>query len=231
MSAGAAQAARRVTRSVPILFAPAADPLAAGLVDDLAHPGGNLTGVSLYAPQLAAKRLDLLKEAYPHIRRVAVLAGDRGNESDSRHRATATGALELGLELTFFQVDTVQRMARTLATMEQSPPDALLTFNGSRTLSYRELLADFGRRHRIPTMAGSRAFVDAGGLLSYGPSLPALFRVIGDYSARILGGLKPRQLPVYQPMSFELLINLSTARELGRPIGSSVLFRADEVVE
>jgi len=231
VSPPAAIAARRITHTTPILFAPAATPTLSGLLDHIGTTSNNLTGISLNARALDAKRLDLLKEAYPAIRTVAILSGTRRLGVDPRKESAQAAAAKLGLQLEFYPVDQPQALHRAFAAMEQSPPDAILTFGNSRTLSYRRLIADFGRDHHIPTIAGLRAFADVGGVMSYGPSLTTLFDVLADYAAKLLDGSRVDELPLYQPRQYQLLINLHSARELGRPITSGVLFRADEVVE
>ena len=227
----AAQAARRATRSLPILFVPSVAPQASGLVESMARPGGNLTGVSLYSPELGAKRLDLLHEAYPGIQRVAVLWNAANTALEAQARTTREAAKTLGLTLEFHDVSSRTKLAETFVRLQASTPDALIAFTDSRMVSYRALIAQFTLQHRLPAMFGLRRFVDAGGLLSYGPDLTRLFRLAAGRAAQLLAGAAPAALPVIQPRFFELVINLETARALGRPIAASILFRADKVVE
>jgi len=225
-----AEAARQATKTIPIVVAASADPVGLGLVASLARPGGNITGTSLMAPELGSKRLELLKETVPKISRVAVLWHPRG-AGRLEWQQTEAAARRLGVTLQSHEVRNADDMARALEAMTKKRPDAVIMFFDPLTSGYRVIISDFALKNRLPTIFGSREFAAAGGLMSYGPNIPELFRRAAVYVDKILKGAKPRDLPVEQPTKFELIVNLKTAKALGLTIPPSVLIRADQVVQ
>jgi putative ABC transport system substrate-binding protein len=223
-------AAKEATSDIPIVFPVAGDPVGTGMVAGLARPGGNVTGLSNQAADLAAKRLGLLREVLPDLRRVAIMAnyGSSASILEMREFEAATGAL--GLEITPLQINGTQDIAPSLETLNGRVEalyvvgDPLMNFNRVRINTF-VLVA------RLPTMYVQREYVEAGGLLSYGPNYPDLNRRAAEYVDKILRGAKPGDLPVQQPTKFDLVINLVTARALGLAIAPTLLARADEVFE
>ncbi len=224
------EAARQATKTTPIVVAASADPVGLGLVASLARPGGNITGTSLMAPELGSKRLELLKETVPKISRVAVLWHPRG-AGRLEWQQTEAAARRLGVTLQSYEVRNADDVARALESMTKKRPDAVIMFFDPLTSGYRVIISDFALKNRLPTIFGAREFAAAGGLMSYGPNIPELFRRAAVYVDKILKGAKPRDLPVEQPTKFELIVNLKTAEALGLTIPPSVLIRADQVVQ
>jgi putative ABC transport system substrate-binding protein len=226
----AALAARQATSTIPIVFAASSDPVGTGLVASLAHPGGNITGLSLVTPELSGKRLQLLRETLPQLTRVALLwdAGSVGMAD--RVKETEAAARQLGVTLHVEWVRDLAGLDRAFATLAQARPDAFLTTVEPFTGDHRQRIVAFAAQQRLPAMYEEREFVDAGGLMAYGPSIAANYRRAATYVDKILKGAKPADLPVEQPTKFELVINLKTAKALGLSIPQSILIRADEVI-
>jgi len=223
-------AARQATSTIPIVFAASSDPVGTGLVASLAHPGGNVTGLSLVTPELSGKRLQLLRETLPQLARVALL-WDAGNVGMAdRVKETEAAARQLGVALHVEWVRDLAGLDRAFATLAQARPDAFLTTVEPFTGDHRQRIVAFAAQQRLPAMYEERDFVDAGGLMAYGPNLAANYRRAATYVDKILKGAKPADLPVEQPTKFELVINLKTAKALGLTIPQSVLIRADEVI-
>lgn len=227
----APKAARRATSTIPIVMAAAGDPVAVGLAASLARPGGNVTGVSSMAPELAAKRLELLKEVAPRVSRLAVLWDSTSAFSALELRATQAGANALGFTLKPIDVKNAAELARAFTLLEKDRPDALTMFSGPLTTGYRQLVADLAKKHKWPTVFGAKEFVEAGGLMSYSTSFAESFRRAAAYVDKILRGNKPGDLPIEQPTKFELVVNLKTAKTLGLTIPPSVLGRADAIIQ
>jgi putative tryptophan/tyrosine transport system substrate-binding protein len=227
----AALAATNATQTIPIVILTAIDPVGAGLVASLARPGGNVTGLSVLAPELNGKRLELLKEVIPGMTRVAVLwnAANPANASAWEETQAAAGAL--GLRLHAQDVRGLQDLEGAFARMAQARPDALLVLGDALLAMHRQQIAEFVTQQHLPSVFAERESVVAGGLMSYGPSLPDLYRRAATYVDKILKGTKPADLPVEQPMTFELVLNLKTAQALGLTIPPIVRFRADEVIQ
>jgi ABC-type uncharacterized transport system substrate-binding protein len=223
-------AAKQANSNLPIVCAACSDPVGTGLVASLAHPGGNVTGLSLITPELSGKRLQLLQETLPNIRRVALLwdAGHVGMAD--RVRESEAAALRLGVTLHVEWVKDPAHLDRAFATLAQARPDAFLTTVEPFTEGHRQRIVDFAAQQRLPAIYEDREFVDAGGLMAYGPSLSANYRRAATYVDKILKGAKPADLPVEQPTKFEFVINLRTAKVLGLTVPQSVLIRADEVI-
>ncbi len=222
-------AAKAATTMIPIVFVVAEDPVRLGFVASLARPGGNLTGINLFTIELAAKRLELLRELVPGVARMAVFVTPANAETTVRD--TEAAARALGLQIQLFNVSTIREIDAAFATFARERPDALF-FAGDPFLSARRVqLVQLAAFHRLPTTYALRDYAEAGGLVSYGPSIKDAFRQIGIYTGRILKGAKPADLPVVEPNKFELVINAGTARMLGLTVPDKLLVAADEVIE
>jgi putative ABC transport system substrate-binding protein len=227
-----AVAAREATRSIPIVAFSVADPVRLGLAASLARPGGNLTGISFgVGLDSITKGLQLLKEALPGARRIAVLSNP-GNPAQPVALDDLTSvAASLGLQLRVLQVRTAEDFDAAFATMAREQVAALLVIAEGLFIRYRERLAELALMHRIPPMHGVRENVEAGGLLGYGPSLRAQARRAAVFVHKILQGARPGELPIEQPTTFELVVNVKTATVLGITLPKALLLRADEVIE
>jgi len=228
---GAVEAARDATNTLPIVVPAILDPVESGLVSSLAHPGGNITGTASAGSELAGKHLELLKEAIPKLSRVAVLWTPATQGQPREMAEMQSAARLLGVTLQPHELKDPADFPRALATTMRGRPDALSIFISPLTTAYRPIIVEFATKQRLPTIFGSKADVEAGGLISYAASLPDAFRRAAHYVDRILKGAKPADLPVEQPTKFELVINLKTARALGITIPQSLLLRADQVIE
>jgi len=229
-----ALAAKQATRTIPIVFAATGDAVADGLVTSLARPGGNLTGLSFFTPELVGKRLELLKQTVPGISRVAVLWNPGGlgenTEKDVLKRAEVA-ARAIGMQLQFVEARGPADFDRVFSDMTRARAGALTVLTSAMLFEERKRLVDLVAKNRLPAVYPWREFVDAGGLMAYGPDLADLFRRAATYVDKILKGAKPGDLPVEQPTKFELVINLKTAKALGLTIPPSLLQRADQVIE
>ena len=226
-----AKAAKSATTSIPIVILDPGDPVATGLVTSLARPGGNVTGVSSIAPDLAAKRLEMLKEAAPKTSRVAVLFNAAIPPAEIAMKELQAAAQVLGLQIQSVAVQGPKGFEEAFGTIAQDRADGLIVFPDPLTFTNQELIANFAAKSRVSSLYGAKEFVEIGGLMSYGPSYPGMFRRGAYYVDRILKGAKPADLPVEQPTKFELVINLKTAKALGLTIPPSLLSRADEVIQ
>ena len=224
------RAAKQATSTIPLVMTGSVDPVAEGLVASLAHPGGNVTGGSSMTAELGSKRLELLKEAVPRVARLAVILNPVTSHK-LELRATQAAARRLGITLKLMEVRNADDLARVFAALERERPDALTMFFDALTTGYRGLVADFAKKHKLPTIFGAREFVEAGGLMSYSPDVAEGFRRAATYVDKILKGAKPADLPVQQPTKFELVINLKTAKALGLTIPQTILLQADQVIE
>ncbi len=228
----AALAAKRATQAIPIVFTSAADPVQIGLVSSFNRPGGNLTGVYFMVAELVAKRLALLHELAPRIKRVAVLV----NPADASTfgptvRSAAVAGRALGLDIQVFNASTSGEIDVAFAALMSWRPDALFVGPGAFFLNQRAQLVTLAARHALPASYSSRDYVEAGGLMSYGPDIADGYRQAGVYVGRILKGEKPGDLPVVQPTKYELVINLKTAKALGLAVPPLMLELADQVIE
>jgi ABC-type uncharacterized transport system substrate-binding protein len=230
-SGGGIQAAKSATATIPIVFFGGRDLVATGLVTSLARPGGNLTGISIMAPELNPKRLDLLSELVPQAGVIAVLVNPNIAAVEPMVRDLQETARARGVQLVVLNAGGESEIDAAFATLVQRQAGALLISSESFFYSRREQLAALASRYAVPAMYEAREFAVAGGLISYGPSFMAAFRQVGIYLGRILKGAKPADLPILQPTTFELVINLNTAKALGLTIPQSILGRADEVIE
>jgi putative ABC transport system substrate-binding protein len=227
-------AAKQATKTIPIVFTWAADPVGSGLVTSLARPGGNVTGLSLLAPELVAKRLELLKQVVPGASRIAALwhPGDYGEGVEKAMlREADVAARALGMRLQVVEARGPEDFDRAFSDMTRARADAVTVQSTNIFFIERTRLADVAAKHRLPAIFLVRDFVQAGGLMSYGANVADLHRRAATYVDKILKGAKPGDLPVQQPTKFELVINLKTAKAIGLTIPPSVLARADQVIE
>jgi putative tryptophan/tyrosine transport system substrate-binding protein len=224
-------AAKRATTTIPVVMTAAGDPLGSGLVSNLARPGGNVTGLSLMAPDLGGKRLELLREILPRMSRVAVLWNAANPYPTLVFKETERAAQSLGIEVQSLEVRGPDDFDIAFQAAERRPVDSLITVEDALTFDYRKRIADFAATNQLPAIYGTREWVDVGGLMAYGASLPDLFARAAGYVDKILRGAKPGDLPVQQPTKFEFIINLKTAKALGLAVPPSLLARADEVIE
>jgi putative tryptophan/tyrosine transport system substrate-binding protein len=224
-------AAKRATATIPIVMTSAGDPLGTGLVSGLARPGGNVTGLSLMSPDISGKRLELIEQIVPDVARVAIMWNATNPYPALVFRQTENAARQLKLEVQSLEVHTPDDVTSALEAAVREKANALITVEDPLTVNYRKQIADFAIKNRVPTMSGLREYVDAGGLLSYGPALADLYRRAAGYVDKILKGAKPSELPVEQPTKFELVINLKTAKTLGVTIPPDMLAIADAVIE
>jgi ABC-type uncharacterized transport system substrate-binding protein len=226
----ASMAAKSATTTIPIVFAAVAFPDQSGLVASYAHPGGNITGVAFVGGEYG-KRLELLKEAVPKLRRVAFIYNSENRASVLALKETQRWAKNLNVMIEPHSLRGPQDLKGVLDAIARSRPDALMTTADSFILSYHAPIVEFAAKRRLPSILPDRQFVDAGGLMFYGGSIPDMYRRAAIYVDRILKGTKPLDLPVEQPLKFDMVINLRTARKLGLTIPKSVLQRADELIE
>ena len=224
-------AARDATSTIPIVFAGGGDLVAAGLVAGLARPGGNLTGVSVFGRELHPKRLQLLSEVVPQVEAIALLVNPTNVTSESVVRDTQEAARANGRRLAILNAGTESEIDAALAALVQEHAGALIVASDPFLNSRREQIVALAARHAVPAIYDWREYAEAGGLMSYGPSLTDIYRQAGVYAGRVLAGAKPADLPIQQPARFELVINLKTAKALGLTIPPSILGRADEVIE
>jgi putative ABC transport system substrate-binding protein len=228
----AALAAKAAATAIPIVFSVGDDPVRLGLVASLAQPGGNLTGINIFSTELAAKRLELLREMVPAAARVAVLVNPAvAVTSESTVRDTAAGARAMGLQVQVLNADTSREIDAAFATLARERSDALFVDPNPFFFSRRVQLVNLASRLAVPAIYFDRAFAEIGGLMSYGASLTDAYRQVGVYTARILKGTKPADLPVVQSSKFELVINHQTARMLGLTVPPTLIATADEVIE
>jgi putative ABC transport system substrate-binding protein len=226
----ALSAAMQATSTIPIVFALAVDPLVGGLVTSLARPGGNVTGLSVLSNETASKRIEILREVSPGLRRLAVLGNAANAGTVDEMREVKTAAQALGVEVDRLEIRRAEDIAAAFEQLTSGTqalyvcPDALVNTNRTR-------IGILALGARLPTMFGFREYVDPAGLMSYGPHVPDLFRRAGEYVDKILRGAKAGDLPVELPTKFELVVNLTVAKALGLKLPESFLLRADEVIE
>jgi putative ABC transport system substrate-binding protein len=223
-------AAKRVTSTIPIVFAAAGDPIGSGLVASLARPGGNITGMSMQLPDVAAKRIGLLREFVPGLRRLAIIANaDAAGAVLDKAEAEAS-ARTLGLEVATFEIRRADDIAAAIGGLKGSA-DALYVASDPLMATYKTRINTLALGGRLPTMYDVREYVESGGLMSYGPNLPDLWRRAADFVDKILRGTKPADIPVEQPTRFDLVINLTTAKALGLAVPDELHALATEVIE
>jgi len=224
-------AARRATKSIPIVMAAVGDPIAAGFIASLARPGGNVTGASLLATELTAKRLELLKEVLPSLSRLAVLWSAANASVIQKLKQIQAAAPQFGVQLHPVELRAPGDLEKGFDSAVRFGAQAVMTTEDAIQITYRARVVELGRRHRLPVASEFAEFAQAGSLMSFGPSILDQFRSAAGYVDKLLKGAKPEDLPVEQATRFELMINLKTAKALGLTIPQSVLARADQVIE
>jgi putative ABC transport system substrate-binding protein len=227
----AALAAKAATSTIPIVFAAGGDPIKGGLVASLNRPGGNVTGVSLFIAELAAKRLELLREIVPQSTAIGVLVNPNNPTGVAEAHDVEARATALGLSVTLFNVRGASEMEQTFAAVAQGRIQAVLVTNDPFLIDLKDQLVQIAAAGALPIVYFTRDFVEAGGLMSYGASIGDGYHKVGIYAGQILMGVRPADLPVQQPTKFELVINLHAAKALGLEIPPTLLARADEVIE
>ena len=226
-----ALAARKATGTIPIVTAAGSDPVEMGLAASLARPGSNVTGLSSSGRELIGKRIGLLKEALPRLSRIAVLWNSESRTQSLSLRDAEAAARSLGLQVRPAEVRRPEDLEKVFANIAHERPEALALVPSNVFLAHRVRIVELSARHRLPTTFSARSYVEAGGLMSYGPDYKAIFRQLANYVDRILKGAKPGDLPIEQPTKFEFVINLKTAKALGLTIPPSLLGRADEIIQ
>ena len=227
----AALAARNATTTIPIVHPAAIDPVGTGLIASLAHPGGNVTGLAVLNAETSAKRLELLREVVPGLSRGAVLWNAANPANTLAWKETEGAGRALGVALQSHEVRGPGDFEGAFAMIAQQHPDILLVLQDALTLEYRKEIIGFALRERLPSMYVGKLWVEEGGLMSYGDRLPERYRRAADLVDRILKGAKPADLPVEQPTTFELAVNLKTAKAIGLNLPPAFLARADQVIE
>lgn len=221
------QAAQQATSTIPIVIAVSADPVGAGLVKSLGHPGGNATGLSLLAPETDQKTLEVLKDTLPKTKRVAMIFDPKNQGMMIRLKAIEIAATKLGIELQSIPALNSSELATALTLVAKNPPDAFFVH-----AAYQNEIGEFARTTKVPLLVDTSGLAEEpGALLSYGADISALFRRAATFVDKILKGAKPADLPVEQPAKFDLVINLKTAKALGRDVPPTVLLRANRIIE
>jgi len=227
----AALAAKQATTTIPIVMGTIGDPLGIGIVTNLAHPGGNVTGFSSRAAELEAKRLQLLKELVPGLSRVAILFNPTNHYMPLALQSAQRGAQTLDVTLAMYEVHDTTTLDAAFVTLTKDRPDALMIPADTFLVSQRSRIAQFAIENKLPSVYTFREYIEAGGLIAYTPNYYDLFRRAASYVDKILKGTKPGELPIEQPTRFLLLVNLQTARALGLTVPPRLLARADKVIE
>jgi putative tryptophan/tyrosine transport system substrate-binding protein len=223
-------AAKQATSIIPIVFAVAADPVGTGLVASLARPGGNVTGLSIQQTDTATKRLELLRQVVPNLRRLAIIVNPGSSGAVSEMLEVQKAAKTLGLETSAIEIQRTEDIVPAFETAKGGADAVFIAIDPLLT-AHRVGISILAVGARLPTISAQREFVDAGTLISYGPNFPDLFRRAGDFVDKVLRGAKAADLPVEQPTKFDLVVNLTTAKALGLTIPQSLLAAADEVIE
>ena len=228
---GSTRSAKEATAMIPIVMAQDFDPVGTGFVTSLARPGGNITGLSTLSPEISGKQLELLKEIVPRLSRVAILGNSTipGNAQSLREMELAAGAL--GVQLQYLDVPGPKDIETAFRTASSGRAEAVLALGSSVLLLQRTQVVELMGKNRLPAIYSQREFLDAGGLMIYGPNFADLWRHAATYVDKILKGVKPADLPVERPKKFELMINLKTAKQIGLTIPPNVLSRADRVIK
>ncbi len=224
-------AAKNATRTIPIVFAANADPVGSGFVASLARPGGNITGLSLVAPELSGKRLELLKETVPKVSRVAVLLNPTGAAIGALSAETQVAAGSLGVQLQLLEARSPDELDPAFSAMMRERASALVVTQDAMFIDNLTRIVSLAAKSRLPAIYPNSEYVDAGGLMSYGTIINDLYRRAATYVDKILKGRKPADLPVEQPTKFEFIVNLETAKQIGLTIPPNVLARADRVIK
>jgi putative ABC transport system substrate-binding protein len=228
-SAPAIQIVRTATSKIPVVFARVGDAVDQGIVQSLAHPGGNLTGISWFAPELSGKSIDILREVSSKTSHVAIFREAAGGAASAA--AAEAAVRHYGLKATIFQARTAAELETVFEGMKDAQVDSVIVLEGLMIFNNAKLIANLAAKNQLPAIFFDSAFVDAGGLVSYGPNFTEMHRRAAYFVDRILKGAKPGDLPVEQPTKFDLVINLSTAKKLGLTVPTTFLLRADRIVE
>jgi putative tryptophan/tyrosine transport system substrate-binding protein len=226
-----AKAAQRATTKIPVVFVAVSDPVASGIVDRLARPGGNITGASNFLPSTSAKLIELLTTAVPNLTRFCVLHNPENAGKMLELQELKTGGQASGAVIVPLEIRSTDDLERLLSTRSHFDCDALITLQEAISFAYRKRIAEFAAQNRLPTIFQIREYVEAGGLMSYGLNFCAHYGRAAYYVDRILKGTPPGDLPVELPTTFELIINLATGKSLGLALPPTLLIRADEVIE
>jgi putative ABC transport system substrate-binding protein len=227
----AVTALQRISRTLPIVFASVADPVGAGIVDSLAHPGGNATGFMIYEYNLGAKWMELLKEIAPRVTRVAIIRNAANPAGLAQFATLQNAAQSLGVQASPINVRDAREIERSVEAFARSPDGGLVVTQSASATVYRDVIIAAAARHKLPAVYALRYDATGGGLISYGPDVVDQFRQAAAYVDRVLKGEKPADLPVQAPTKYQLVINLKTAKALGLTVPDSLLARADEVIE
>jgi putative ABC transport system substrate-binding protein len=227
----AAVAAKKATRTIPVVMANAGDPVGSGLVNSLAHPGRNVTGLSSVPAELDPKRLELIRELVPGAARIAILQNMGSPNNPPQWKEIETAARSLGVQPQLLDVRKPEDLAAAFDAASRQRADALVVGGEGLFQANRKMIAELAAKYRLPAIYRSMDYIEAGGLMAYGPSYPDLYRRAATYVDKIFKGAKPGELPVEQPIKFELIINLKTAKALGLAIPPPLLLRADEVIQ
>jgi putative ABC transport system substrate-binding protein len=217
--------------STPIVYVFSGDPVVAGLADSLAHPRGNMTGLTFMAAELNAKRLEILRDTIPGLQHVGIIANPEHPGSQIERTYSEETAPRLGLATQFFATATEGQLASAFAAMEPDPPQAISLFADGFAIQYRQRIIDFGMKHRAPVISGWPVFARSGAICSYGPKLSESYRRLAYYVDRVLKGTPPSELPIERPTKFETVVNLKTAKALGLNVPDSIIASADELIE
>jgi putative tryptophan/tyrosine transport system substrate-binding protein len=217
--------------STPTVYVFSGDPVVAGFADSLAHPHGNMTGLTFMAAELNAKRLEILRDTVPGLQRVAIIANPEHPGSHIERGYSEQTAQKLGLATEFFGTASETQLAAAFAAMDPSPPQAISLFADGFAIQYRQRIIDFGMKHRAPVISGWPVFARSGAICSYGPKLSDSYRRLAYYVDRVLKGTPPSELPIERPTKFETVVNIKTARALGLNMPDSLLASADELIE
>jgi putative tryptophan/tyrosine transport system substrate-binding protein len=217
--------------STPTVYVFSGDPVVAGFADSLAHPRGNMTGLTFMAAELNAKRLEILRDTIPGLQRVAIIANTEHPGSQIERTYSEDTAQKLGLATEFFGTATEGQLASAFAAMDLSPPQAISLFADGFAIQYRQRIIDYGMKHRAPVISGWPVFARSGAICSYGPKLSESYRRLAYYVDRVLKGTPPSELPIERPTKFETVVNLKTAKALGLNMPDSIIASADELIE
>lgn len=216
---------------VPSVYVFSGDPVVAGIAQSLARPGGNMTGLTFMAPQLNAKRLELLWDIVPRLRRVAIIANPEHPGSEVERTYSEETAQKLGLETEFFSTATEDQLTAALTAMDPRPPQAISLFADGFAIQYRQRIIEYGMRHGAPLISGWPIFARSGAICSYGPKLSESYRRLAYYVDRVLKGTLPSDLPIERPTKFEMVVNMQTAKTLGLTVPNPIIVSADEIIE
>ena len=216
---------------IPSVYVFSGDPVVAGIAQSLAHPGGNMTGLTFMAPQLNAKRLELLRDMVPSLRRVAIIANPEHPGSEIERTYSEETAQKLSLETEFFSTAREDQLTAAFAAMDTRPPQAISLFADGFAIQYRQRIIEYGMRHQAPLISGWPIFARSGAICSYGPKLSESYRRLAYYVDRVLKGTPPSDLPIERPTRFEMVVNMKTAKTLGLTVPNSIIVSADEIIE